>query len=209
MGESPQHAFLKQVGKMLLYNMGCNLVEEEIKLNRLGLVTYTDMDNKKVIDVLGVGMRYTKPRKNSQCPNYHLKKPNKYLFGYNILRGIEVKVSRSDFQNGFNVTGCNYNYLLTPMKLVSPSIVPRDVGLIEYNRYKFKCDLSPDESPNSKPFKIKGLRIVKKPRFRKIPQFHVDHAIHQIAMRQSKPEETYNKILDHLSNPDLVYQEPD
>ncbi|MBD3206061.1 hypothetical protein GF319_06925, partial [Candidatus Bathyarchaeota archaeon] len=48
MGESPKHAFLKEVGKMLLYNMGCNLVEEEIKLNRLGLIPYTDMDNKKV-----------------------------------------------------------------------------------------------------------------------------------------------------------------
>lgn len=209
MGESPKHAFLKEVGKMLLYNMGCNLVEEEIKLNRLGLIPYTDMDNKKVIDVLGVGMRYTKPRKNTKCTNYYLKNPDKYLFGYNVLRGIEVKVSRNDFHNGFNVTGCNYNYLLTPMKLVSPSIIPRDVGLIEYNRYKFKCDLNPGENLNSKPFKIKGLRIVKKPRFRRLPQFHIDHAIHQIALRQNNSEEIYYKILKSLSNPELVYQDPD
>ena len=51
----------------------------------------------------------------------------------NILRGIEVKVSRADFRNGFFCTGCNYNYLLTPMRLVSPSILPTGVGLIEYN----------------------------------------------------------------------------
>jgi len=206
--ESSQHAFLKQVGKMLLYNMGCNLVDEEIKLNRLGMVPYTNLDNKKVIDVLGVGMRYTKPRKNGKCPYFHLKKPDKYLFGYNILRGIEVKVSRSDFQNGFNITGCNYNYLLTPMKLISPSVIPREVGLIEYNRYKFECSINEEETPNNKPFKIKGLRLVKKPKFRRVPQFHIDHAINQIALRQCNPKSVYIKVMDKLSDPELVYQDP-
>jgi hypothetical protein len=168
-----------------------------------------DLDNKKVIDVLGVALRYKKPRiqASSTFPNFHLKDHNKFLFGYNSLIGIEVKVSRSDFKNGFNVTGCNYNFLLTPMKLISPSIVPRDVGLIEYNRYKFNCSLE-EPTSNSKPFKISGVRVLKRPKFRKLPRFHVDHAISQIATRQNKLETTYQKILEGLTNPDLVYQKP-
>lgn len=207
MSESPQHAFLKQVGKILLFNMGCHMVEEEVKLNRLGLVPYTELDNKKVIDVLGVDLRYTEPRKTSKCSYYQLNH-DKFLFGYNTLRGIEVKVSHSDFLNGFNVTGCNFNYLLTPMKLVSPSVVPRDVGLIEYNRYKFKCSLNKEDGPGSKPFKISGLRVTKTPRYRKLPQFHIDHAIKQIALRQNDPEAIYVKVVESLSDPKLVYQGP-
>jgi hypothetical protein len=94
------------------------------------------------------------------------------------------------------------------MKLISPSILPRDVGLIEYNRYKFQCSLNEEETHNKKPFKIKGLRMIKKPKFRKVPQFHVDHAINQIALRQSKPESVYIKVIDELSDPELVYQDP-
>jgi hypothetical protein len=167
------------------------------------------MDNKKVIDVLGVGIRYAKPRKNTNCPHYHIKNPDKYLFGYNVLRGIEVKISRSDYSNGFNVTGCNYNYLLTPMNLVSPSVIPRDLGLIEYNRYKFECDLIQDDAPHTKPFKIKGVKVVKRPKFRRLPQFQVDHAIQQIALRQRNPDYIYKKIVESMSDNELVYQDAD
>jgi len=85
---------------------------------------------------------------------------------WNILRGIEVKVSRGDFRNGFVCSGCNYNYLLTPMRLVAPYEVPKGVGLIEYNKYKISCELTEEDT-----FRFEGLRVVKRPVFRKIPQY--------------------------------------
>lgn len=36
--------------------------------------------------------------------------PDSLEYGCNILRGIEVKVSRGDFKNGFICSGCNYHY---------------------------------------------------------------------------------------------------
>ena len=34
------------------------MVDTEVKLNRLGLDRYTEMDNKKVIDVVGIGLKH-------------------------------------------------------------------------------------------------------------------------------------------------------
>lgn len=118
--------------------------------------------------------------------DFELADQQKYEYGYNILRGIEVKVSRSDFRNGFVCSGCNYHYLLTPMRLVAPYEVPKGVGLIEYNKYKFSCELNADKSdlPSERPFRIKGLRVVKRPVFKNIPQFQIDNAIERISRQR-------------------------
>ena len=58
MGESPSHLYLKQVGALWLYNQMCHMVDTEVKLNQLGLLRYLELDNKKVIDVVGVGLKY-------------------------------------------------------------------------------------------------------------------------------------------------------
>lgn len=139
--------------------------------------------------------------------NFELDNPEQYEIGYNITRGIEVKVNKSDFKNGFICSSTNYNYVLAPAKLISPSIVPKGVGLIEYNRYKFDVkenDL--EELPTKRPFNIKGLRVVKRPQYRQLPQFHIDHVISTIAKRRtSNKTEIYRKILDGLKDPKLVY----
>ena len=49
MGESPRHMYLKQVGKLWLYNQMCHMVDVEVKLNQLGLHRYLELDNKKVV----------------------------------------------------------------------------------------------------------------------------------------------------------------
>jgi hypothetical protein len=185
-GESALHLFLKNVGKAFLYNQECHLVDTEVRLNQIGLKRFHELDNHTVIDVCGVGLKYSSHGKKSvqlqkAFQDFELVDVERYEFGYNILRGIEVKVSRSDFRNGFVCSGCNYHYLLTPMRLVAGYEVPKGVGLIEYNKYKFSCQLSEEDT-----FHLKGLRVIKRPSFRRIPQFQIDNVITNIASRSRK-----------------------
>ena len=214
MGESPSHQYLKQVGALWLYNQMCHLVDTEVKLNQLGLLRYLELDNKKVIDVIGVGLKYfpwsRRKIQDELFDDFELVNPEQYDIGYNILRGIEVKVSKSDFKNGFICTGTNYNYVLAPTKLISPSLLPKGVGLLEYNRYKFDItenDL--EENLASRPFKFKGLKVVRRARYRNLPQFHIDHTISMIAQkRNNNRQETLGQVLDGLTNHELVYVAP-
>jgi hypothetical protein len=194
-----------------LYNQMCHMVDTEVKLNQLGLLRYLELDNKKVIDVIGVGLKYfqwTKRKiQDETYDDFTLEKPEKYDIGYNVLRGIEVKVSKSDFKKGFICSSTNYNYVLAPTKLISPSLLPRGVGLIEYNRLKFNItenDL--EEHPNGRPYRFKGLRVVKRARYRHLPQFHIDHVISTIAQRRlGNKQESYNNVINGLNDPELVY----
>lgn len=215
MGESALHAFLKQVAKLWLYNKMCHTVEEEVALNHLGLLRYCKLDSKKVIDVVGVGLKYLDHRRwrlrDGGCEGFKLDRPGRYLFGYNVLRGVEVKVSRGDYLNGFTCTGCNYNYLLTPMRLVSPREVPGGVGLIEYNRYKFGCELvEEDEYPERRPFRLMGLRVVRPAAYRCVPQFQVDHVINEVGMRRRAEglRSIYMSVVESLDDPELRYSLP-
>ena len=210
MGESQRHLYLKQVGKLWLYNQLCHMVDIEVKLNQLGLDRYLEIDNKKVIDVIGVGLKYFpwKRRKtqDEDYDNFKLINPEQYDIGYNILRGIEVKVSKSDFKSGFVCTSANFNYVMTPTKLVSPSLLPKGVGLIEYNKYKFGIEKNEDDREISRPYKIKGVRVVKRATYRHIPQFHIDHVISVIAQRTvSRKEDDLESVLSGIKNPELVY----
>ena len=211
-GETGMHTFLKQVGRLFLLNQGCHTVETEVRLNQLGLQRLDELDNKKIVDVLGVGLMY-RPYSHLRvreegCEGFSLPQPDIYHVGLNVLRGVEVKVSRSDFRNGFICAGCNYNYVLTPARLVSPGLLPRGVGLIEFNRYKFSCQ--PAEEAKGRPYRLTGLRVVRHARYRKMPQFQVDHAVAAIAERRlAEAQRTaLDDILNRLDDPELVYQVP-
>ena len=132
MGESELHSFLKKLGMAWLYNQGCHMVADESSVYK-DYGERHELDNHRFMDALGVCKKYVP---------YHLRPSGKKYEDYyqNILRGIEVKISRSDFKNGFVTTGCNYHYLLTPMRLVSPAELPKWVGLIEYNKYKYEIN---------------------------------------------------------------------
>jgi hypothetical protein len=179
----------------------------------LGLDRYCDLDNHKVIDAIGVGIKYFHPKKIQDlenCDNFKLDKQESYEFGQNILKGVEIKVSRSDYKNGFICSGCNYHFILTPMRMVAPHEVPKGIGLIEFNRFKFSCLINPqrDEYPQSKPFLIKGLRLLKRPRFQHIPRFQIDNAIMEIVNRTQsiKHQSTLKKVEQDIES--MTYQKP-
>lgn len=166
-----------------------------MKLNHLGLKRFHELDNHTVIDVCGVGLKYFPygrkgMSQQDEFQDLELKDPRRYEYGYNILRGIEVKISRSDFRNGFICSGCNYNYVLAPMRMIAPYEVPKRVGLIEYNKYKFTCELNVEEAEKAgrRAFSFKGLRVVKRPIYRNIPQFQIDNAIARILERRREIE---------------------
>jgi len=174
------------VGAAFLLNQGCFLVDTEVPLSRFGQTMLHDLDGHHVIDVCGVGERFFRLREGREELG-----PGDYEVTQNILRGVEVKVSRGDFRNGFVCTACNFNYLLTPMRLVAPWEVPRGVGLIEYNRYKFDVELTEEDG-----FRFRGLRVVKKPSFRQTSRFQVDNATAFIARRRT--EEGKEGLLEEL-----------
>jgi hypothetical protein len=187
-------------------------VAKEVKLNQLGLLMLDDLDNKKVIDVVGIGLKYfptiRRWLRQEEFDEFSLDSEERYEYGYNVLRGIEVKVSRGDFKNGFICTSCNYNYVLTPMKMISQSTLPKGVGLIEYNRYKFSCEPNHNQIKASKPFTICGLRVIKRASYRNLPQFHIDHAIAEIANKSSETriEGAFSSLSSKITDPKLVYQ---
>ena len=182
LGESDLHAYLKKVGAAFLVNRGCFLVDTEVPLSRTAQTH--ELDDHRVVDVVGVGERFFAARASTLVDYAEPIRECEVL--RNILRGIEVKVSRSDYRNGFFASGCNYNYLLTPMRLVAPWEIPRGVGLIEYNGYKFGVERREEGG-----FAFRGLRVVVKPSFKSIRQHQVDNATSCIVKRRiDDPEET-------------------
>lgn len=203
---------MKKVAQLYLLNMGCHTVDSEVKLSRLGLDLYSELDNKQVIDVLGVQLQYRpytgRKLLTEQTPGFNVTNPEKYLLGCNVLRGVEVKVSRGDYRSGFACTGCNYNYVFAPTRMLAPGELPDRVGLIEFNRYKFSCELNPEDGPDGRPFKIKGVRVVKRPRFQSVPRFYVDQAVAQIALRRVDGGGLFREVQEGLEVGELVYQAP-
>jgi hypothetical protein len=183
LGESEEHNYLKDVALLWLLNQGCFLVDKEVELNQIGLAKYTDLDTRTIIDALGVGMRYKTSAINAEdSDSFDSSALRDMEPGECVLRGVEVKVSRGDFRAGFACTGCNYHYVLTPLRLLSPSEVPKGIGLIEYNKHKFSCEYTEDDQVD-RPYAINGLRMLKRAVYRSVPRFQVDGVIASLAGR--------------------------
>lgn len=180
--ESPEHKHLKNIAVLWLLNQGCFLADTEVALSQVGLRRYTEFDNKTVVDAVGVGLRFRAENGKSEgSDDFDPTSLAGSEAGECVLRGIEVKVTRGDFRAGFACSGCNYHYILTPLRLLAPSEVPRGVGLIEYNKHKWSCEHA-DDHPD-RPYKITGLRVLKHPTYRELPRFQVDGAVSQLAQR--------------------------
>jgi hypothetical protein len=158
-----------------LLNQGCFLVDEEVPLSRTEQTH--KLDDHRVVDVCGIGERYFEADRELLM-DYTEPLRSRHEVKKNVLRGIEAKVSRSDFRNGFYCSGCNFNYLLSPMRLVSPWELPRGVGLVEYNKYKFSVELVEER------FAFRGLRVVRKASFRRVGQHQIDNATAQMVRRR-------------------------
>ena len=170
-----------------------------MKVGQLGLHQFGDRNGHVVIDVCGVGLKAFSSRGTEIGDDLESVGACRgtYQFEVNVLRGIEVKVSRSDFKNGF-VRSCNYNYILAPMRLIAPCEIPDGVGLIEFNKHKFNCELDEEttDTMSNRVFKIEGLRVAKRPKFRRVPQYQIDNVSARIARRSLK--ENHAKILEEI-----------
>jgi len=107
------------------------------------------------------------------------------------------------------LSSLSYHYMLTPMRLLTAREVPKGVGLIEFNKYKFSCELNRDDSDATlkRAFNLKGLTVVKRPMFRNIQQFQIDHATSLMARRKRKAdlEKVSEGIEETIRNRVLVY----
>lgn len=188
MTESALHNFLKHVGKAFLFNQRCFLVATEVFIFQSGEELCAQIEwkmkmnnaNKRkhiYIDVLGFGEKYIPYGLRRYEEGAETTPESSYK--YNILRGIEVKVSRSDFRNGFIMSGCNYHYLFTPKGLIDRSEVPKHMGVIEVDMDKFKCHFN---SLGNK-FHYEGLKVIRAPRFRKIRHTQIDSGFSRISAR--------------------------
>jgi hypothetical protein len=180
--ESPEHKHLKNVAVLWLLNQGCFFADTEVALSQVGLRRYTEYDNKTIVDAVGVGLRFRSENgKGETSEDFDPQSLAGSEAGECVLRGVEVKVTRGDFRAGFACSGCNYHYLITPLRLLAPSEVPKGVGLIEYNKHKWSCE--PDDAHPNRPYKMTGLRVLKHPSYRELPRFQVDGVISQLAQR--------------------------
>jgi len=184
MPESNLHRFLKDVGRAFLFNQRCYLVATEVFLLRHGIAS--KLDRHWVIDICGIGEKYIPYIERIHKEEDVFDTPYKF----NIMRGVEVKVSRNDFKNGFCCSGCNYHYLLVPKGLVSLSEVPKPVGLIEYDQNKFRAKFGYNR------FWLEGLKVRRSPRFQQISNIQLESAMSKISSRVAR--ELISKTADSI-----------
>jgi len=165
------HEYLKRAAVLWLLNRRCYIAGTEIYIPRSArlnagmeqdrelIETVKLKKYKQFIDACGIGIQY-----RSQW-RLEFTQDNAEDYKSVVIRGIEVKTSRSDYRNGFVASGCNYNYLLTPKGLLKKTEIPQKMGLIEYDKDKFSCSKAWNN-----PFQFKGLRVVKKPSKQIVPE---------------------------------------
>jgi hypothetical protein len=128
--QTHEHFLLKNIARVYLVDRGLTYVGTEIYVPGLD----DEISNKKFVDCVGVDKR------------------QEYTYG------IEAKVSKSDFNNGYS-TRCNYNYIICPDGLIEPNELPDYVGLIYVDLENVVF------ITNSKEKRIQGLTMVKKSKF--------------------------------------------
>lgn len=140
---------MTKIGFLFLERMGCFNVSTEVSILST-LKKNHKTDKHHIIDVLGLQWQYFPP-------TYPHKGVNKKL----ILRGIEVKVSKNDYNNGFIQSGCHYHYLIIPKGLIEENKVPFGVGVIEVDLQNFKVKVYKNRI-NS--YSLIGVQIIQKPK---------------------------------------------
>jgi hypothetical protein len=119
MSDREKTKLLTKIGFLFLKQMGCYAIGTEISIHRREYDLVESGDCHYIMDLLGVEQEYW--REGSR----------------DITRGIEVKVSRSDFRKGFIHHGCTFNYLMMPVDLVKKDELPSGIGLIEVDLPEF------------------------------------------------------------------------
>jgi len=166
-GESDLHKYLKLLAMIYLDEHGCFGTATEVYVRRKYDELLSPLDNKQIIDVVGVGVKPIMVVDKIYADGY---KSHRKIGEEIVLRGIEVKVSRADFKNGFVASGCNYNYILAPMGMLKKSEIPKGVGFLEFD-------------PTWK-YRGQRLQITKRPRYKPIDEFYITKIRHGLAQRE-------------------------
>jgi hypothetical protein len=151
---------LTKIGYLFLRNMGCYEIATEIWVfhREFNWETSGQKDCHNIIDILGVEREWGSPPRD-------------------ILRGIEVKVSRSDLAKGFIQSGCTFHYLLMPKDLIQPSKVSRDIGIIEVDIPNFRYLI-----PETYEF-LHGVTLTRKAKRKETQETTIQKCKEQIAGR--------------------------
>ena len=168
MSDREKTDLITKVCYLYLRDIGCFEIGTEIHIPYYGLRDWTNEADKHYnIDLVGINWKYLPPSKQ------YVKKIETEAFSWDhtvvkepILRGIEIKVSRSDFKNGFVHVGCNYNYLMTPKGLVDKKDVHKDIGIIEVDLDNLALR---KRRPPFYGVDIKGISHLRKPKFKEVP----------------------------------------
>ena len=124
-----------------------------------------------IIDLIGIEYEYLPLSEQYKDENDRrvIKKP--------ILRGIEVKVSRSDFKNGFIHVGCHYNYLMVPKGLVQPTEVHKYIGIIEVDLSN--CGVKKFKFGHG--YELIGVKITHKPKRQPVSDLTINRCRSEIS----------------------------
>src|SRR4030042_274900 len=100
--ESPEHKHLKSVAILWLLNQGCFLADTEVPLSQVGLHRYTELDNKTVVDAVGVGLRFNAGNgRGDPSEGFDPSSLAGSEAGECGLRGVGVKGTRRGLRAGF------------------------------------------------------------------------------------------------------------
>jgi hypothetical protein len=151
---------LTKIGYLVLRQMGCYQIATELYLHHreYNWETAGQKDCHSIIDILGVEREWGSPPRD-------------------ILRGVEVKVSKSDLAKGFIQNGCTFHYLLIPKGLIPPSKVNRDIGIIEVDIPNFRYFV-----PESYEF-LHGVKLTRKAKRKEAQETTIQKCKEQVAGR--------------------------
>jgi len=161
---------LTKLGFLYLKKMGCYNISTEIPILIRDHYQHEN-DRHYHIDVLGISKKYI-PYKEQKDEN---------VKWFNVLRGIEIKVSKSDFKNGFIHGGCHYNYLMILKGLIEPSQVHTDVGIIEVDLETVAVKKPKFTTMQNQGFYLSGIQITRKPKPKKAEDWLVERILNSIS----------------------------
>jgi len=179
---------LTKIGYLQLTKMECKYVSTEVTVPWYLIKELDSADvyvkNRRHtrIDLVGIQFEYL-PLSKQYTEKVYIevldKEIGKKVIKKPILRGIEIKVSRSDLKNGFIHLGCHYNYLMTPKGLIkSKNEIDKRVGIIEVDLDIF--EVKKYHPPFSGISDLVGLKIIRRPKRSPVSEVAVERVLAQI-----------------------------